>query len=306
MASTHPKEAPPSYETATGSSSTSEPTPGISRVSTDGPSARRERNGIPPEHRRSMEDLTRPLPEGWVRSFDPESQHQFFVDTRQDPPRSIWTHPYDDPEYLSTLSPEERKEHARMHRTQSIDDIAADSSDDDDGPSNTFKQPHRAGAGSVPATLPDRGEPAPTGFHKFTRKMKDKITGTTHQEREAQRAQRAEQERRAYQQHLKMRQAMIRAMETGEPQLLGTDRQGREVYIEPPPQHGFGGYPGRYGNRGYGYNPYNQGMYASPSTRYMRPVGPYGRPYGYGYGGGLGAPLAAGILGGALLGGVLF
>ena len=101
----HPHEPPPSYESATGSSST-EPTPGIARVSTDEPGARVDRNGIPMERRRSMEDEQRPLPPGWVRTFDPESHHQFFVDTKADPPRSIWTHPYDDEQFLSTLEDE--------------------------------------------------------------------------------------------------------------------------------------------------------------------------------------------------------
>ena len=121
----------------------------------------------------------------------------------------------------------------------------------------------------------------------------------THEQRQQDRARREEQERRAYQMHLQARQAMVRALETGQPQFLCKDQQGRDVYIEPPSGPGI--------PRGaYGYNPYAQGPYANPNTRFVRPVGPYGRPYGYGYGGGIGAPVAAGLLGGALLGGVLF
>jgi hypothetical protein len=238
-----------------------------------------------------MEDEQRELPPGWVRSFDQESHHQFFVDTRANPPRSIWVHPYDDEEFLNTLSPEERRKHTRMHRTMTMDDLAAEDSDAEDG-----QLPPR----------PDRSN-EPTGLSKFSRKLKDKITGQTHEERERARAQRAEQERQAYLAHVRARQALIRAMETGEPQLLGKDRQGRDVYIEPP--------HGPYAPRGaYGYNPYgarqfqSPGMYPGmqPGMRYMRPAGPYGRPYGYGYGGGAGLPIAAGLLGGTLLGGALF
>jgi hypothetical protein len=89
-------------------------------------------------------------------------------------------------------------------------------------------------------------------------------------------------------------------METGQPQLLGKDRQGRDLYIEPP--------RGPYAPQGaYGYNPYGgRGMYQNPNVRIVRPAGPYGRPYGYGYGGGAGLPIAAGFLGGALLGGAMF
>ncbi|KAF2478066.1 uncharacterized protein BDR25DRAFT_299783 [Lindgomyces ingoldianus] len=278
-------DAPPSYESAIGSST---PT---ARISTDSLAARTARNGIPPERRRSMEDENRPLPPGWIRQFDATEQHQFFVDTKASPPRSIWVHPYDDDEYLSTLSPEERKEHGRMRRTMTMDDLAAESSDDEG-----HGHHHSAGA-----QLPPRGggEGKPKGIHKFGRKMKDKLTATTHEQREAQRREREEQERRAYMAHMQARQAMVRALETGQPQFLCKDAQGRDVYIEPP--------NGPAVPRGaYGYNPYAEGPYTDPNARFVRPAGPYGRPYGRGYGGGLGAPVAAGFLGGALFGGLLF
>ncbi|CBX94314.1 hypothetical protein LEMA_P122930.1 [Plenodomus lingam JN3] len=287
----HSEEPPPSYEAATASSS--DPSPGIRRVSTDGPAARLERNGIAPERRRSMEDELRELPPGWVRSFDPESQHQFFVDTRANPPRSIWVHPYDDDEFLNTLGPEERSRHTRMRRTMTLEDLAAEDSDDDH---NDAQLPPRPDARSkAPAT----GEPAARGLSGFSRRLKDKITGQTHEERAQARARRAEAEKQAYLAHMRARQAMIRAIETGEPQLLGKDRQGRDVYIEPP--------HGPYAQRpAYGYSPYTSNPYRNPNMRYMRPAAPYGRPYGYGYGGGAGLPIAAGVLGGALLGTALF
>ncbi|KAF1979705.1 hypothetical protein BU23DRAFT_548903 [Bimuria novae-zelandiae CBS 107.79] len=287
--SSHSEEPPPSYDIATGSSA--EPKP-LRRVSTDGPTSRTARNGIPPERRRSMEDEIRELPPGWIRQFDPVEGHQFFVDTKANPPRSIWTHPYDDPEFLSTLSPEERKKHSRIHRTVTLEDVTAESSDEED---HHPKLP--------PRTTPVAHADQPTGFHRFTRKMKDKLTDSTHEQRQQQRAQREEAERKAYAAHMKARQAMIRAMQTGEPQLLGKDRQGRDVYIQPP---GGYGHSNVFGSNVYGYNPYAQGPFARPNAMYMRPSGPYGRPYGYGYGGGIGAPVAAGLLGGALLGGVLF
>jgi hypothetical protein len=281
-----PNEPPPSYEAATGSSSA--PEPGIHRVSTDGPGHRRERNGIPPDRRRSMEDEVRDLPRGWVRSFDPQEGHQFFVDTTADPPRSIWVHPYDDEQFLSTLSPEERARHTRMHRTMTLEDLAAEDSDHDELP----PRPKGSAAGSSSASQP-------TGLSKFSRKLKDKITGQTHEEREQHRVRRAEQERQAYLAHMRARQALIKAIQTGEPQFLCKDQQGRDVYIEPP--------RGPYAPRGaYGYNPYAQGPYSNPNVRIVRPTTPYGRPYGYGYGGGAGLPIAAGLLGGAMLGTALF
>ncbi|ORY00593.1 hypothetical protein BCR34DRAFT_606199 [Clohesyomyces aquaticus] len=279
-----PSDAPPSYDSIAGSST---PT----RLSTDHPAEHRERNGIPPERRRSMEDEQRRLPPGWVRQFDPQEGHQFFVDTNAHPPRSIWVHPYDDDEFLSTLSPEERKKHSRMQRTMTLEDIAAEDSEDDEHPKLPPRPGGKAGASSDGSQL--------TGIHKFGRKMKDKITSSTHEQRAAQRAKRAEQERRAYIAHLQARQAMVKAMQTGQPQFLCKDAQGRDVFIEPP--------NGPAIPRGaYGYNPYAQGPYGNPNARFVRPAQPYARPYGYGYGGGFGAPIAAGFLGGAVLGGLLF
>lgn len=236
-----------------------------------------------------MEDETRPLPEGWVRTFDRDSGHQFFVDTTKEPPRSIWTHPYDDEQYLSSLSPADRQrieqEPTMFHRQPSQADIMAEHTDEDDD-----RDHHDA--------LPARPEKLSLG-----RKLKNKMTGTTHEQREKERQKRAQAEKEAYQRHLAIRRAMLKAAETGQPQLIGRDRDGQEVYIQPPPQYSNYGYRGGLGGRSM-FNPYSSGLYSAPSDRYARPVGPYGRPRGYGYGGGYGLPLGLG-LGGGLLGGVL-
>ena len=257
-----------------------------------------------------MEDEGRDLPYGWIRQYDAQDHHQFFVDTNVEPPRSIWHHPYDDEQYLSSLDPAERQ---RVQHVSSHADVEAESSEDDaDGKNH--------GAHSKPsvtdhAELPPR-EPHPTGgASKFGRRLKDKITNSTHEQRQAQRAQRAEEERKTYQRHMELRQAMSRAAQTGEPQFVGKGRDGKDVYIEPPPTGpppgpfggGYGrGYGGGYGG-GYGYNPYTRGPYSSnPNATYIRPQYPYSRPYGGGYGGGYGLPLAGGLLGGLLLGDLLF
>jgi hypothetical protein len=217
----------------------------------------------------------------------------------------MWHHPYDDEEYLSTLKPEERENITRLQRSVSLKDIEAESSDDDrsirKGSTSHEKVkvadaeagPSSAGAGS------SLEPPRPKGLKKFGRKLKDSLTQTTHDERQRARQQRSEEEERAYALHLAYRQALSRAIETGQPQFLGKDRNGKEVYIEPP--------EGPYIPRGaVGYNPYAQGPYTNPNATFVRPEVPYGRPYGYGYGGGLGFPLLGGFLGGALLGGLLF
>lgn len=200
-----------------------------------------------------MEDEGREMPPGWVRTYDPETHHQFFVDTAAKPePRSIWHHPYDDPQYIQSVPPAERARIQGLHRTPSTADIEAESSGDDSH--------EQRGASN---------EPAPTGVHKFGRKMKDKLTSSTHTEREQKRRQREEQERKIYEQHQVYRRAMSKAMQTGEPQLIGKDKAGKSVYIEPP--QGLGGRIHQYDNGGYGVNPYAQGGYAQPNARYIRP-----------------------------------
>jgi hypothetical protein len=297
-------DLPPSYEEA---SSTSASKDSPDRVSPA------PRNGIPPADRRSMEDEQRPLPSGWVRQYDPESQHQFFVDTNAKPPRSIWHHPYDDETYLSSLPPSEREPIEKLRRTVTMRDIEAESSEEEfeppsGPPPSDSKRPlsskPRDGEAAHPELPPRPTSPPQKGLTKFGRKLKDSITNTTHAERQEARRRRAEEERAVYAAHQAFRQALSRAVETGQPQFLGKDADGKEVWVEPP---NYGGYGGGYGGgAAYGYNPYMQGPYTNPNAKFIRPNYQYSRPYGPGYGGGLGAPLAAGLLGGALLGGLLF
>lgn len=297
-----PSQPPPSYNDAVGASS-SKPTASSSNNGHLGvPGASSSSQRIPISHRRSMEDERRPLPKGWVRTFDAETQHQFFVDTTADPPRSIWTHPYDDEQYLRTLSSEERErveqESLGRGHPPSKADIMAEHTDEEDDHGH-----HAGGAsssGSHTAELPPRPDADKGKKPGFGRKMKDKLTGSTHEERVKEREQRAAEEQRAYEQHLKVRKAMAEAERTGKPQLLGKDRNGKDIYIEPSSAQGYGGY----GGGGYGYSPYGSGIYSTPNARYVRPQGAYGRPYGSGYGGGYGMPLALGA-GGGLMGGLL-
>ncbi|KAF9650033.1 hypothetical protein BDM02DRAFT_1526754 [Thelephora ganbajun] len=48
----------------------------------------------------TMQSERYPLPFGWIKEFDQTSGRSFYVDTKANPPRSIWTHPYEDEEYL--------------------------------------------------------------------------------------------------------------------------------------------------------------------------------------------------------------
>ena len=281
-------DLPPSYDEAAASSGT-----------TDRPSTaqapHKARNGIPPLTRRSMEDEGRPLPKGWIRQYDHQNHHQFFVNTNVQPPISIWHHPYDDEEYMNNLDPKERQRVQGLLRVPSQADIEAESSDDDgQGDHHHGKSEHN---GTSPTTSGNRAgssQPA-SGMTRFGRKMKDKMTNTTHEQREIQRIRRAEEEQRIYERHQHLRQAMSQAAQTGEPQLVGKDKDGKDVFIEPP--NAMNMPPGAYGHQ-----PYSRGPYANPNATFLRPSYPYSRPYGRGYGGGLGLPLAGGLMGGLLLG----
>ena len=137
-------------------------------------------SGIPPNARRSMEDEARDLPPGWVRQYDTKEHHQFFVDTRAKPPRSIWHHPYDDEEYLATLTSEERERLQETHRTPSAADLEMDLTDEEDGDHHDVKG--AAAPSGVPSSANAELPPRPTTDSKkagIGRKFKDKVTGKT-------------------------------------------------------------------------------------------------------------------------------
>ncbi|KAJ9475385.1 hypothetical protein PHBOTO_005463 [Pseudozyma hubeiensis] len=289
---TQPSEAPPSYDQVSGSSRPA----AASNTTASGSS----HLGVPQQNeaaaaRKSMEDMLRPLPKGWIRQYDPSTHHNFFVDTLAKPPRSIWVHPFDDEQYQREHPSEIKKERERIEREHMVH---ADTDDEDDRPTTSAKHhsttaPTAAGAGAGTSAADSN----PKGMKKFGRSLKDKLTNTTHAEREAKRQAQREAEQRAYQQHQAIRQALITATRTGQPQLVGRDKQGREIFAQPPP-------PGAYGGGAtLGYGPYQtfDGPYGAYGP-YSRPGYPYSRPYG-GMGG---MPLLGGLAGGMLLGGLLF
>jgi len=258
-----------------------------------------------------MEDEQRPLPEGWVRQWDAKEQHQFYVDTKADPPRSIWHHPYDDEQYLRTLSSEERErlqheEQQRQHHDPLGDDFGGKSPSKTSAAATGGISSQNTGSSSFDQPLPPRPSNAPDPHAKksFGERFKEKVTGHTKEERAQIKQQREEEERQYYEAHARFRDCLTRAQMTGQPQFFAKDKDGKEIYIEPP-NMGYSQYGAGYSN-GYGYNPYSAGPYANPNARFIRPGNPYNRPNGPGYGGGYGLPIAGGLLGGMLLGGLLF
>ncbi|RMD40928.1 hypothetical protein DV735_g4202, partial [Chaetothyriales sp. CBS 134920] len=292
-----------------------------------------------------MEDEIRPLPEGWIRLFDPKENHQFFVDTRASPPRSIWQHPYDDHDYLSTLSSEER-ERIQDQEAKLRKPISPNSSDE----KLAYAPPTTSYSSSIPPssstpsantqsqdskTRHGRAPSASAAGKKKTlgERLKEKATGMTKEERHAERQKRAEQERQYYEAHIKFRNALAEATRSGQPVFFMKDRDGHDVYVEPPTIYtGYGGPqlaagyhpaapyaspygpplqpqrpgPAYFGPGSYAINPYSSGIYANPNARFIRPQQPYGRPYGGGSGMSYGLPIAGGLLAGGLLGAALF
>ncbi|KAF7323327.1 WW domain-containing protein [Mycena chlorophos] len=57
------------------------------------------------------------LPSGWIKQFDPASQRHFYVDTAI--PRSTWSHPYQDEQYLRENGHPHAKKHQSVRRHSS-------------------------------------------------------------------------------------------------------------------------------------------------------------------------------------------
>ncbi|KAH6627256.1 hypothetical protein B0J18DRAFT_478284 [Chaetomium sp. MPI-SDFR-AT-0129] len=270
-------DPPPSYNQAVGL------TP---HDNTEPPSSlpHQARNDIPPSSRRSMEDELRPLPAGWVRQFDADTQHQFFVDTTASPPRSIWHHPYDDEVYLDSLPAGERdrvrRELSGLRRSLSVADLEAEDTESDASSSTSHKN-------NNPQKGEENNNNNPPGRRtRLARLLKDRLTNTTHAQRAATRARRAAAERDLYTQHRVLRKALLDAVESGQPQPLGRDEQGRELFLEPPGVV----YPGVVNVRR--LSPYwSEVRYADgegPGGLGMGMEGRYLRPEGEMYGGGVG------------------
>ncbi|KAJ4302464.1 hypothetical protein N0V88_002609 [Collariella sp. IMI 366227] len=101
--------------------------------------------------------------------------------------------------------------HSAHHRRPSAADIAAEETDgDSDSGASSHKKEHRS----------------------LGRKLKDHLTGTTHEERAAERARRMSAEREMYRQHRILRRAMHETMRSGRPHLLGRDEnRGKDLGV---------------------------------------------------------------------------
>ncbi|KAK7059102.1 hypothetical protein VNI00_001727 [Paramarasmius palmivorus] len=157
-----------------------------------------------------------PLPDGWIKQAH-ESGHPYYVDTRANPPRSIWVHPYEDEQYLSE-HPEARE---KMRHT----------SVRDSPPSFTDRRHSYNDHASA------RGPPnQPQKKRGFFGKLKDKAIGT-------------KEEREAEKQRIAMLQAQRRQQMLAQRASYGPGT--RYQYAQPqygapygPSPYGYGAQPG--------------------------------------------------------------
>ncbi|KAI1793953.1 hypothetical protein LXA43DRAFT_884674 [Ganoderma leucocontextum] len=224
-------------------------------------------------------DYNTPLPDGWVREFDPKANHPFWVDTNVEPPRSIWVHPYEDEQFLRE-HPDIRERLARGLRPGDQPPPYTPRRHSFSGSSPTsasaahFPVPVRENVTRTSQSQPQT--PKSSQQRKgFFDKLKDKAIGTK-EEREARHREEEQRQRHLAEMRRQRQQEEMSAF--------------RGHY-----QHPLGG-------AGYGPGVYSQPLYAAPTGN------PYGmggrRPGGFG-GAGIGLPLLAGAAGGLLLGDVL-
>ncbi|KAF8758943.1 Rhamnogalacturonan lyase B, N-terminal [Rhizoctonia solani] len=148
------------------------------------------------DDRHSMEDESRPLPKGWV-------------DTKTNPPRSIWVHPFEDEQF--------QREHPELFK-QSRPPPSRPGENAVAGPSNT-----------------EGGTPEKKGF---IQKMKDKAAEHA-AKKEEERKQREQLQREAVQRYVMRRQQLLQQ---------GQQQQQQHTYGQgslygPPNTYGYGRYP---------------------------------------------------------------
>ncbi|KZT30694.1 hypothetical protein NEOLEDRAFT_28796 [Neolentinus lepideus HHB14362 ss-1] len=224
------------------------------------------------------------------REWDPNSQHPFWVDTKSNPPRSIWTHPYDDEQYLSEHPDLREKPQAQLKgQTDSKSNLEPPPYEEGyrrhsyHGESSGVAGPSRPPSGRNTSTPPPLGEKGKQNERGFFGKLKDRAIGTKEEREEHKRQMRLIQEQRERQRQELMQQRMEYMR-----QQYAQGYPGQSAYSSRPVYGPPAGNPYAM-NGGYGYPGYGSGI---------------GRRGGFG-GGGMALPLLGGLAGGLLLGDII-
>jgi len=220
-----------------------------------------------------------PLPFGWVKEVDQSSGRSFYVDTKATPPRSIWTHPYEDDEYLKA-HPDVREKVKTNRFGGSEPDLPPPSFEESQRRHSFGEGRPSSSQQSRPTSMPVAGSSKPRGPIGT---LKDQLFGTK-EERKADKLRRKEQDRlrrEAQQQQIQQENLARQQYYASQQSQCGNDPRFGGGY-----DRGFGGgYDPRFGGPGYG------GGFGSNSRRRG--------------GGGIGLPLLGGLAGGLLLGDIL-
>jgi len=179
--------------------------------------------------------MDRPLPYGWTSQVDTNSGHTFYVDTKAQPPRSIWVHPLDDEQYLRE-HPDAREKHSH----------AADQK------TPQYSAPPTPSV-ATPGSSADRaGYASPSGPKKkqgLLGKLKDKVVGTE-EEREQEKRHKAEQKR----QMMELRERRHQEMLAQQAAMYQEQQRQQQMYAQQQAQYG----GPQYAPQPYGYAPPQQ------------------------------------------------
>jgi len=260
----------------------------------------------------------RELPPGWVKQFDRKSERYYYVDTMAKPPRSIWVHPFDDPQFLTSIAGS--RQDVSDNDDESISDerhsrapSAASGSFRPDTKERPSEKKQDSSLLSVPGASSSAGSTSSSSppFNKemkqkdrgFFGKLKDSTLGTK-EERAAKKREkeriRAEREQRRREEERRYIEARTRLIEERRKQYEAEVELYRRQGQANPPQGGY------YGNGPYGAP--HPGSYGGPvyMPQYGYGESPYSRRGGSGGGFGGGGALLGGLVGGLLLGDLLF
>lgn len=279
--------------------------------------------GVSEADRLSMEEERLPLPSGWIRQWDSVSKHQYFVDTKATPIRSIWVyvlfaifvchvtqqflfrHPLHDAEFLATLPLDQRPSTASTSQPLLDGPVSNDNAQpqnrkklhDTDSESDSDSRADAAESSHQQSRVKENGKGKGKAEVGFGEKVKNKILGGTKEERaalkaEKQRLRQEADERKA------ARRAAIERLEREEFEAYLRRRQemmrhgyGQSPFYAPPqgyapPQMMIGGYQRQ------GFGPFGNQQYGHQQGR-------------LGGGIGFGLPILGGLAGGLLLGSAL-
>ncbi|KAL4069725.1 hypothetical protein V8B97DRAFT_621927 [Scleroderma yunnanense] len=138
-----------------------------------------------------------PLPEGWIKRYDPIHNHHYWVDTSGVPPRTTWVHPYEieqSPLNHADTGPVRKRPDRKLsgppppYREKAESELGASEHTKQSGIQTKRERRHSFSGGKPSVSLLNRG---------FFGRFKGKVIGTKEERGEHKRAKQMERERHA-------------------------------------------------------------------------------------------------------------